>query len=200
MNKRQAQLERVSRETRIKLALELDGTGLAQVNTGIGFLDHMLEQLSYHSLMNLTLQAEGDLEIDAHHTTEDSGIVLGQALDQALGSRQGVNRYGCACIPMDDALTRVAIDLSGRPYLAWRVKLERGSRLGTMDCELFQEWFTAFAFNAKAALHVDNLSGHNHHHIIESCFKALARALREAIAIDQRRVDAAPSTKGRLRE
>lgn len=195
---RQARVERGTRETKVSASVELDGMGRVEVSTGLGFLDHMLEQLGYHSLVNLVLRVEGDLEVDPHHTVEDSAIVLGQGFDQALGSRRGLTRYGCACIPMDDALTRVAVDLSGRPYVSWQVELGDG-RLGAVDCELFREWFAAFAQHAKATVHVDQLRGHNRHHIVESCFKALARALREAIAIDQRRVDAIPSTKGQLK-
>lgn len=177
--------------------MNLDGNGVYEVSTGIGFLDHMLEQLSRHSLIDITLKAEGDLHIDGHHTTEDSGIVLGQAVSQALGERKGIWRYGSALIPMDETLSRVALDASNRPYLIWKVSFDR-DKLGTMDTELFKEWFQAFAQNAGLTLHVENLYGTNNHHIVESCFKALARALREAIQIDPRKADAVPSTKGSL--
>ena len=194
---RQASVERNTTETRIRVAVNLDGTGRYAVKTGVGFLDHMLEQLSRHSLMDLDLVAEGDLHIDAHHTTEDSAIALGQAVAQALGDRKGITRYGSALIPMDETLTRVALDLSNRPYLVWKVSFSR-DKLGTMDTELFREWFHAFAQAAGATLHVETLYGENNHHIVESCFKALARALREAVTIDPRKADAVPSTKGPL--
>ena len=177
--------------------MNLDGTGSYEVNTGIGFLDHMLEQLSRHSLIDIALKADGDLHIDAHHTTEDSGIVLGQAVAQALGDRKGIWRYGAALIPMDETLSRVALDASNRPYLIWKVAFSQ-NRLGTMDSELFKEWFQAFAQHAGLTLHVENLYGTNNHHIVESCYKGLARALREAIQIDPRKADAVPSTKGSL--
>jgi len=157
----------------------------------------MLEQLSRHSLIDITLKAEGDLHIDFHHTTEDSGIVLGRAVAKALGDRAGIRRYGAALVPMDETLTRVALDASNRPYLIWRVEFAR-DKVGTMDCELFKEWFQAFAQHAGLTLHVENLYGTNSHHIVESCFKGLARALREAVEIDPRKADAVPSTKGKL--
>lgn len=194
---RTATVERDTKETRISATVNLDGTGNYDVKTGIGFLDHMLEQLSRHSLIDITLRAEGDLHIDHHHTTEDTGIVLGQALVQALGERRGIRRYGSALIPMDETLTRVALDVSNRPYLIWKVDFTR-DKLGDFDTELFKEWFQAFAFNGGLTLHVENLYGSNNHHIIESAFKALARALREAVEIDPRKADAIPSTKGRL--
>lgn len=194
---RRATIERNTQETRIAATVDLDGSGIYQVSTGIGFLDHMLEQLSRHSLIDITLKAEGDLHIDHHHTTEDSGIVLGQAVAQALGERKGIWRYGQALIPMDETLTRVALDASNRPYLIWKVAFDR-DKLGTMDTELFKEWFQAFAQHAGLTLHVENLYGTNNHHIVESCFKGLARALREAIRIDPRKADAVPSTKGSL--
>ncbi|PKU23495.1 imidazoleglycerol-phosphate dehydratase HisB [Telmatospirillum siberiense] len=194
---RQASIERNTTETRIRVAVDLDGTGRYTVKTGVGFLDHMLEQLSRHSLIDLDVTADGDLHIDAHHTTEDSAIAIGQAINQALGERKGINRYGSALIPMDETLSRVAIDLSNRPYLVWKVDFSR-DKLGTMDTELFKEWFYAFAQAAGATLHVETLYGENNHHIVESCFKALARALREAITIDGRKADAVPSTKGTL--
>ena len=194
---RRATIERNTKETRIVATIDLDGSGTYEVATGIGFLDHMLEQLSRHSLIDITLKAEGDLHIDYHHTTEDSGIALGQAVSQALGARKGIWRYGSALIPMDETLTRVALDASNRPHLIWKVDFNR-DKLGTMDTELFKEWFQAFAQNAGLTLHVENLYGTNNHHIVESCFKALARALREAIQIDPRKADAVPSTKGSL--
>jgi imidazoleglycerol-phosphate dehydratase len=194
---RQATIERNTSETRIRATVALDGSGSYRVQTGIGFLDHMLEQLSRHSLIDIELAAKGDLHIDAHHTTEDSAIVLGQAVAKALGERTGITRYGAAVIPMDETLTRVAVDLSNRPYLVWKVAFS-SDRLGTIDTELFKEWFYAFAQAAGATLHVETLYGENNHHIIESCFKGLARALREAIAIDPRKADAVPSTKGTL--
>jgi imidazoleglycerol-phosphate dehydratase len=194
---RQATIERNTTETRIRVAVDLDGTGRYTVHTGVGFLDHMLEQLSRHSLIDLEVKADGDLHIDAHHTTEDTAIAIGQAVNQALGARKGINRYGSALIPMDETLSRVAIDLSNRPYLVWKVGFSR-DKLGTMDTELFKEWFYAFAQAAGATLHVETLYGENNHHIVESCFKALARALRDAITIDGRKADAIPSTKGTL--
>jgi imidazoleglycerol-phosphate dehydratase len=194
---RQATIERNTTETRIRVVVDLDGTGHYAVKTGIGFLDHMLEQLSRHSLIDLEVKADGDLHIDAHHTTEDSAIAIGQAVNQALGDRKGINRYGSALIPMDETLSRVSIDLSNRPYLVWKVDFSR-DKLGSMDTELFKEWFYAFAQAAGATLHVETLYGENNHHIVESCFKGLARALREAITIDTRKADAIPSTKGTL--
>ena len=194
---RTASVERNTKETRIKAAVNLDGTGAYSVSTGIGFLDHMMEQLSRHSLMDLEIAAKGDLHIDFHHTTEDTGIAVGEAVNQALGDRKGITRYGSALIPMDETLTRVAIDLSNRPYLIWRVNLSK-PKLGDMDTELFKEWFQAFAQAAGATLHVENLYGENNHHIVESCYKGLARSLREAMTIDPRKADAVPSTKGTL--
>ena len=194
---RQASVERNTKETRIKGTVRLDGTGAYDVSTGIGFLDHMLEQLSRHSLIDLQLRAEGDLHIDFHHTTEDSGYVVGEAVSKALGERKGITRYGHAVIPMDETLTRVSIDVSNRPYLVWKVGFTK-PKLGEMDTELFKEWFQAFAQSAGVTLHVENLYGENNHHIVESCFKGLARSLRQAIEIDPRRADAVPSTKGTL--
>jgi len=194
---RKAAITRNTTETSIKVAVDLDGSGKYAVKTGVGFLDHMLEQLSRHSLMDLEVEAKGDLHIDAHHTTEDVGISIGQAVNQALGDRKGIRRYGSAYVPMDEALTRVALDLSNRPYLIWKVKFGR-DKLGTMDTELFKEWFQAFAQAAGATLHVESLYGDNDHHIVESCFKALARSLRDAVEIDPRKADAVPSTKGTL--
>jgi len=194
---RQATVDRSTNETQISVTLDLDGTGRYDVSTGIGFLDHMLEQLSRHSLIDLTVRAKGDLHIDFHHTTEDTGIVIGQAVTEAIGDRKGITRYGSALIPMDETLTRVAIDISGRPYLVWKVGFTR-PKLGDMDTELFREWFHAFAQAAGVTLHVENLYGENNHHIVESCFKGLARALRDALEIDPRKADAVPSTKGTL--
>ncbi len=194
---RQATIERKTRETEIAVTVDLDGSGRYEVKSGIGFLDHMLEQLSRHSLIDLKLAAKGDLHIDYHHTTEDTGIVIGQAVAQALGERKGIKRYGSALIPMDETLTRVALDASNRPYLIWKVAFTR-QKLGDFDTELFKEWFQAFAQHAGVTLHIENLYGDNSHHIVESCFKGLARALREAVTIDPRQADAVPSTKGRL--
>jgi imidazoleglycerol-phosphate dehydratase len=192
-----ATVERNTRETRIKARVDLDGAGKAEVSTGIGFLDHMLEQLARHSLIDLSLTAKGDLHIDFHHTTEDTGYVVGEAVSKALGNRAGIQRYGQALIPFDETLTRVALDLSNRPYLVWKVTLNR-PKLGDMDTELFKEWFQAFAQSAGVTLHVENLYGENNHHIVESCFKGLARALKQAIAIDPRQAGEVPSTKGTL--
>jgi imidazoleglycerol-phosphate dehydratase len=194
---RSAHVERNTRETRIAATVALDGQGVSDIASGIGFLDHMLDQLARHSLMDLTLKAEGDLHIDFHHTTEDSGYVVGEAVNKALGDRKGIMRWGEAMVPMDETLTRVALDLSNRPYLVWKVKFSR-PKLGEMDTELFKEWFQAFAQSAGVTLHVENLYGENNHHIVESCFKGLARALRMAVALDPRRLDAVPSTKGVL--
>jgi imidazoleglycerol-phosphate dehydratase len=194
---RKASVSRTTRETKIAATVNLDGTGVYDVKTGIGFLDHMLEQLSRHSLIDLTLRAEGDLHIDYHHTTEDSGYVVGEAIAEALGERIGIQRYGDALIPMDETLTRVALDASNRPYLVWKVNFTR-PKLGEMDTELFKEWFQAFAQSAGLTLHVETLYGENNHHIVESCFKGLARSLRAAVAIDPRKADAVPSTKGTL--
>lgn len=194
---RTATITRNTKETQITATVNLDGTGVYDITTGIGFLDHMLEQLSRHSLIDITLKAKGDLHIDYHHTTEDSGIALGQAFAQALGDKKGLTRYGHAYIPMDEALSRVALDFSGRPYLIWKVPFTR-DKLGDMDTELFREWFAGFMQSAGITLHVENLYGTNNHHIIESCFKGLARSLKMAIEIDPRRKDAVPSTKGLL--
>jgi imidazoleglycerol-phosphate dehydratase len=194
---RQATVERNTKETKISATVSLDGTGVYDVQTGIGFLDHMLEQLSRHSLMDLTVRAEGDLHIDFHHTTEDSGYAIGEAVSKALGDRRGITRYGSAVIPMDETLTRVALDCSNRPYLVWKVDFTR-PKLGDMDTELFKEWFQAFAQSAGLTLHVETAYGENNHHIVESCFKGLARALRQAVEPDPRQSDAVPSTKGVL--
>ena len=194
---RKATVERVTKETRIRGTVNLDGAGVYDVSTGIGFLDHMLEQLARHSLIDLSLRAEGDLHIDFHHTTEDTGYVVGEAVAKALGDRRGIARWGDALIPMDETLTRVALDVSNRPYLVWKVSFSK-PKLGEMDTELFKEWFQAFAQSAGVTLHVENLYGENNHHIVESCYKGLARSLRQAVAIDARRADAVPSTKGVL--
>lgn len=194
---RTAQVERNTKETKISVSLNLDGQGKYDIKTGIGFLDHMMEQLSRHSLIDLTVRAEGDLHIDYHHTTEDVGITIGEAFAKALGERKGITRYGSALIPMDETLTRVVLDISGRPYFVWKVDFTK-PKLGEMDTELFREWFQAFAMHAGATLHVENLYGINNHHIVESCYKGLARALREAVAIDPRKSDEIPSTKGTL--
>ncbi|MQX37829.1 imidazoleglycerol-phosphate dehydratase HisB [Roseospira navarrensis] len=194
---RDASLERNTKETRIAVTVNLDGTGQYSIATGVGFLDHMLEQLSRHSLIDIDLKAEGDTHIDFHHTVEDSALALGEAVSRALGDRKGIHRYGAATIPMDETLTRVAIDLSNRPYLVWRVGFSR-DKLGSFDTELFKEWYQAFAQMAGATLHVETLYGENNHHIAESGFKALARALRQAVEIDPRKADAVPSTKGVL--
>jgi imidazoleglycerol-phosphate dehydratase len=194
---RQATVERKTKETQIRATVGLDGTGAYRVATGIGFLDHMLEQLSRHSLIDIELEAKGDLHIDFHHTTEDTGIVIGQALSKALGDRGGIVRYGTAMIPMDETLTRVSLDASNRPYLIWKVQFSK-PKLGDMDTELFKEWFQAFAQSAGLTLHVENLYGENNHHIVESCYKGLARALRQAIAVDPRQTGRIPSTKGTL--
>jgi len=194
---RKATVERRTAETSIAATIDLDGTGRSQVATGIGFLDHMLDQVARHGLFDLELTAKGDLHIDFHHTTEDSGIVLGEAVAQALGDRRGIRRFGSALSPMDETLTRVTVDASNRPYLVWRVQLER-PKLGDMDTELFKEWFQAFAQHAGLTLHVETLYGENAHHIVESCYKGLARALWEAVEVDPRKADSVPSTKGVL--
>ena len=194
---REATIARKTKETSIEVTVNLDGGGVYQVSTGIGFLDHMLEQLSRHSLIDLTVKAKGDLHIDFHHTTEDTAIAIGQAVSEALGERTGIVRYGSALVPMDETLTRVALDASNRPYLIWRVSFTR-PKIGDMDTELFKEWFKAFAQHAGLTLHVENIYGENNHHIIESCFKGLAQALRAAVEIDPRRAGEVPSTKGTL--
>jgi imidazoleglycerol-phosphate dehydratase len=194
---RTASIRRKTNETDIAVELNLDGTGTYAVSTGIGFLDHMLEQLSRHSLIDLKVTIAGDLHIDQHHTTEDSGIAIGEALAKALGDKRGITRYGHAYAPMDETLSRVALDISGRPWTVWKVALN-GPRLGEWDTELIEHWFQSFAQAAGITLHVENLYGTNQHHIIESCYKGLARALRVAIEIDPRKADAIPSTKGML--
>jgi imidazoleglycerol-phosphate dehydratase len=194
---RSATVARRTKETEIVASVDLEGTGAYEVATGVGFLDHMIEQLARHSLIDIALKAKGDLHIDQHHTTEDAGIVLGQAVSKALGDKKGITRYGFAYLPMDETLTRVALDVSGRPYLVWKVNFTR-SKIGDMDTELFREWFQAFAQHAGITLHVETLYGENSHHIAETCYKALARALRQAIAIDDRQSGRVPSTKGQL--
>ncbi|MDA7564451.1 imidazoleglycerol-phosphate dehydratase HisB [Pelagibacteraceae bacterium] len=194
---RKASINRKTKETSISVEVNLDGTGKSSIKTGIGFLDHMLEQIAKHSLIDISLEAKGDLHIDLHHTTEDSGIALGEALKEALGDKKGIKRYASATIPMDETLSRVSLDLSNRPYLVWNVKLAV-EKLGEMDTELFKEWYHAFAQSAGITLHVENIYGENSHHIIESCYKGLARALRDAVQIDSRIQDIIPSTKGTI--
>lgn len=194
---RSATITRTTKETDISVSLNLDGNGEYDVETGIGFLDHMLEQLSRHSLMDLYVRAKGDLHIDFHHTTEDTGIAVGEAVAEALGDMRGIRRYADALIPMDETLTRVAMDVSKRPFLVWKVPFSR-PKLGEMDTELFQEWFRAFAQAAGVTLHVETIYGENNHHIIRSAYKGLARCLRHATEIDSRKADAIPSTKGTL--
>ena len=194
---RQAEIHRATSETDITIRLDLDGSGTAQVATGIGFLDHMLTALARHALFDLRVAATGDLHIDQHHTTEDVGIVLGQALARALGDKRGIRRYGHALVPMDEALAECAVDLSGRPFLAWDVPFAR-DKIGTMDAELFEEFFRAFAMNGLLTLHIQRRAGTNQHHIAEACFKAAARALRMAVEPDPRAAGSIPSTKGAL--
>jgi imidazoleglycerol-phosphate dehydratase len=194
---RKATVKRTTKETDVTVTVDLDGRGEAAIATGIGFLDHMLDLLARHSRIDMTVKAAGDLHIDHHHTTEDVGIALGQALKQALGDMRGITRYADVHLPMDEALTRVAIDISGRPFLVFKSAFSR-DKIGTFDTELVQEWFQAFAMNAGITLHVETLYGTNDHHISESCFKGLARALRTAVAIDPRAKDEVPSTKGSL--
>ena len=194
---RTARVSRKTKETEITAVANLDGSGAYEIETGIGFLNHMLEQLSRHSLIDIELRAQGDLHIDFHHTTEDTGIAIGEAISNALGDRRGITRYAESTVPMDEALTRVAIDVSNRPYLYWKVEFSK-SKVGDMDTELFREWFQAFAQAAGITLHVETLYGENNHHIVESCYKGLARALRQAISIDSRRSQDVPSTKGVL--
>lgn len=194
---RKAKIERKTKETDITAEIDLDGTGAYDISTGIGFLDHMLEQLARHGLIDIKLKAKGDLHIDFHHTAEDSGIVLGQAVARALGDKLGITRYADVHLPMDETMTRVAIDVSGRPYLIWNVEFTR-PKVGEMDTELFREWFQAFAQNAGMTLHIQNLYGENNHHIAETCYKGLARALRQAVSLDPRQAGRVPSTKGTL--
>jgi imidazoleglycerol-phosphate dehydratase len=194
---RQATVKRDTRETRISVTVDLDGTGASTLDTGIGFFDHMLDQIARHSLIDLTVEAKGDLHVDMHHTVEDTGLALGQAVREALGDKRGLTRYADVHLPMDEVLTRVAIDFSGRPFLVFRTGFDR-PKIGDFDTELVREFFQAFAMQAFATLHVETLYGTNNHHIAESCFKGLARALRAAVAIDPRQADRIPSTKGSL--
>ena len=194
---RKGSIKRETKETSINVEVNLDGTGQSKINTGIGFLDHMMEQIAKHSLIDINLEAKGDLHIDLHHTTEDSGIAFGDALKKALGDKKGIKRYASATIPMDETLSRVSLDLSNRPYLVWKVKLAV-EKLGEMDTELFKEWYHAFSQSAGITLHVENIYGDNSHHIIESCYKGLARALREAVTVDPRAENIIPSTKGTI--
>lgn len=194
---RTAEIKRKTSETDIAVSVNLDGSGTYDIETGIGFLDHMLDQLSRHSLLDIRVRAKGDLHIDFHHTAEDVGIALGEAVKQALGDKKGIRRYASSDLVMDGTLTRVALDVSGRPFLVWKVEFNR-DKVGEMDTELFREWFQAFAMNAGITLHVETLYGDNNHHIAESAFKALARALRDAVEIDPRARDRIPSTKGTL--
>ncbi|TPG10983.1 imidazoleglycerol-phosphate dehydratase HisB [Sphingomonas oligophenolica] len=194
---RTATITRNTAETRIAVTVDLDGTGIYDIQTGIGFFDHMLEQLSRHSLIDLHVRTEGDLHIDQHHTVEDTGIAIGEAVAQALADKRGIRRYGDALSPMDETLTRVALDISGRPWLVWKTEFTQ-KRLGEMDTELFQHWFHSFAQAAGITLHIETLHGENNHHIAEAAFKGLARALRIAVEIDPRKGDAIPSTKGML--
>ena len=194
---RKAIIERETRETKIFVELDIDGSGVSEIETGIGFLDHMLESFSRHSLIDLKLKAEGDLHVDQHHTTEDTGIVIGSAIAKALGDFSGIKRFGSAVIPMDETLTIVALDISKRPSLIWKVSFSKAV-LGEMDTELFHEWFAAFSQNLGANVHIENLYGENNHHIAESCFKGLARSLRDAMVIDPREMGRSPSSKGSL--
>lgn len=194
---RTATIARKTSETSIDVTVNLDGTGIYDVSTGVGFFDHMLEQLSRHSLIDLTVRTQGDLHIDAHHTVEDTGIAIGEAFAKALGDKRGIRRYGDALSPMDETLTRVALDISGRPWLVWKSGFTM-QRLGELDTELIEHWFHSFAQTAGLTLHVETLYGSNNHHIVESAFKGLARALRTAVEIDPRKSDAIPSTKGVL--
>ncbi|MFD0980851.1 MULTISPECIES: imidazoleglycerol-phosphate dehydratase HisB [Tropicimonas] len=194
---RKAKIERATTETKISVEVDLDGTGSYDCRTGVGFFDHMLEQLARHSLIDMTIRAEGDLHIDDHHTVEDTGIALGQALTQALGDKRGIRRYGACLLPMDDTLVRAALDLSGRPYLVWNMDFPT-QKIGTFDTELVREFFQALSTHGGITLHVDTLHGLNSHHIAEAGFKAVARALREAVEPDPRKGDAIPSTKGTL--
>ncbi len=194
---RVAKIQRNTKETKIQVEVNLDGSGIYKVETGIGFLNHMIEQLSHHSLIDISLQVEGDLHIDFHHATEDSAIALGAAIKEALGDKKGITRFGSSYIPMDETLSRAVIDLSGRTYPIFNCEFTR-DKIGEMDSELFREWFFAFASSLNCNLHIQNIYGINNHHIIESCFKALARSLRQAITIDERKKDAIASTKGIL--
>jgi imidazoleglycerol-phosphate dehydratase len=194
---RKAAIKRKTKETDIVVEIDLDGSGVSTISTGIGFFDHMLDLLARHSRIDMNVQATGDLHIDHHHTTEDVGIALGQAVKQALGDMKGITRYASLHMPMDETLTRVALDISGRPFLVFKAEFSR-DKVGAFDTELVREWFQAFAINAGITLHVETLYGTNDHHIAESCFKGLARALRQAVAIDPRTAGEVPSTKGTL--
>ena len=194
---RKAKIYRKTKETSIAVEVNIDGKGKYKIETGIGFLDHMLEQLSKHSLIDISVKAKGDTHIDLHHTTEDTGIAIGEAINKAAGNRKGIKRYAHALIPMDETLTRVAIDVSNRPYLIWKVDL-KVEKLGEMDTELFKEWFQAFSQSAGITLHIENVYGENSHHKIESCFKGLARSLKDAFEIEKRIKSSIPSTKGKL--
>ena len=194
---RKYSVNRKTKETTIEVKVNLDGKGKSDIKTGIGFLDHMLDQISKHSLIDISIKAKGDLHVDLHHTTEDSALALGEALNNALGERKGIKRFGQALSAMDETLSRVVVDCSNRPYLVWKVDFTI-SQLGEMDTELFKEWFQAFSQSSGITLHVENLYGENNHHIIESCFKGLARALREAVSKDLKRKEEIPSTKGSL--
>lgn len=197
ISSRQSKVERKTKETSISCQLTLDGSGKSDIQTGIGFLDHMLEQIARHSLIDIELKAKGDLHIDMHHTTEDIGIVMGEAFRKALGNKAGIKRFSHIIIPMDEALTQISLDISGRPYLRWAVHLSP-PKIGEMDSELFKEWFYAFVQNSAITLHVESLHGSNAHHIIESCYKGLARCIGEAISIDSRTSNSIPTTKGIL--
>ena len=194
---RKYSVKRKTKETDIEVEILMDGTGKSQIETGIGFLDHMIDQFSKHSLIDINIKAKGDLHVDYHHTTEDSALALGEAFTKALGDRKGIHRFGQALSAMDETLTRVVVDCSNRPYLVWRVSLDK-PQVGEMDTELFKEWFQAFSQTAGITLHIENLYGENNHHIIESCFKGLARAIRQSISIDSQRSGEIPSTKGSL--
>ena len=194
---RTAEVTRITTETKIQAVVNLDGTGLYEISTGIGFLDHMIEQFSRHSLIDISLKAKGDLHIDGHHTTEDTGYAVGEAIHKALGARKGIKRFGHAELPMDETLSTVTVDVSGRPYLVWRVSFPN-SRVGDMETELFREWFQAFSQASGLTIHVRNLYGENSHHIVESCYKGLGRAMRQAIQLDSRTIGSIPSTKGSL--
>lgn len=194
---RSATLSRSTKETSIDVSVNLDGTGLSKINTGIGFFDHMLDQIARHSLIDISITAKGDLHIDDHHTVEDTGIVLGKAIRQALGDLKGITRYSDVFLPMDETLSRVAVDISGRPFLVFRTRFDR-EKIGTFDTDLVREFMQAFAMNAGMTLHIETLYGENAHHIAESCFKGLARALRSAVQLDPRMIDHIPSTKGSL--
>ena len=195
--KRKAKITRKTKETSINVDLNIDGKGKYKVDTGIGFLNHMLEQLSKHSSIDMNIKAKGDTHIDLHHTTEDTGIAIGEAIKKAAGNRKGITRYASTMIPMDETLSRVSVDISNRPYLIWKVDL-KVEKLGEMDTELFKEWFQAFSQSAGITLHVENIYGENSHHKVESCYKGLARSLKDALAIDARIKNSIPSTKGKL--